>query len=248
MYFPPFFYGYSHPITHAVIICVIGLLFVLIHRYRIGLGIVALGVFWVTSCAMPVFVDHLQRGLEGSYAFRPASTYPAEDAIVVLGGDIPSHGNGDWNDDIDLTATTRAGFGYLLFEAKRAPLILLSAGEGGALHMARMLEQQGVPSAAILIEDRSTTTYENAHYSAAILRHKGIQHVLLVTSASHMPRAFASFRKQGLDVLPAPAGSSWRDSLRNIHQWRPQRTELWRCSHILHEYIGLWIYELRGQA
>ncbi|OOG37784.1 hypothetical protein B0E51_15815 [Rhodanobacter sp. C05] len=249
MYFPPFFYGYSHPITHAVVICLIGLIFVLTRHRRIGLGIVTLGALWVTFCAMPVFVDHLQRGLEDQYAIKPASTYPNEGAIVVLGGDIPPHENSDWNDDTNITAATRAGFGYLLFRAQRAPLVLLSAGDGGAQDMARMLEQQGVPSTALLIEDRSKTTYENALYSAAILRHQGIQRILLVTSALHMPRAVASFRKQGMDVVPAPAFSSQLNSpFRDNHRWRPQRAELWRCSHILHEYLGLWIYKLRGLA
>lgn len=249
MYLPPILYGYSHPITQTVILCLIGLLFVLMRRYRIGLSMVTLGILWVTFCAIPVFVDRLQHGLEDQYAIRPALAYPMVDAIVVLGGDISPHGNIDWNDDTDTTAATRAGFGYLLFKAGRAPLILLSAGEDGALHMARMLEQQGVPPTALLVESRSVTTYENALYSAAILRHEGIRRILLVTSAIHMPRATASFRKQGLDVVPAPVfDSSQNNPYRNNHRWWPQRAELWRCSHILHEYIGLWIYKLRGQA
>src|SRR5690606_16011887 len=97
-----------------------------------------------------------------------------------------------------------------LYKAGRAPLIVLSGAalEGKlseAQMMANALKQQDIPASAMLLESRSFTTYENALYTADELRHRNIQQVLLVTSALHMPRAMAVFRKQGISAIASPS-------------------------------------------
>jgi transposase len=52
-------------------------------------------------------------------------------------------------------------------------------------------------------EDRSTTTYQNALYSAEMLRRAGIPTALVVTNCWHMARALWSFRAVGYGLLPA---------------------------------------------
>lgn len=236
----------SHPITQAWLLGAIALLCIVLRRYRLGLGIAALAPLWLLLCATPAFAHGLQRCLQGQYATQPAVDYPRADAIVVLGGEALADEKDSWLDESgDAIANSRVGFGYLLFRASRAPLVVLS-GENDAKRMAAMLERQGVPSSAVRLETSSHTTYENARNSAAILRGDGAHTVLLVTSPEHMPRAAASFEKQGLHVIPAPAllppvrepGS----------EWEPRRAVLWDASHTLHEYIGLWVYRLRGWA
>lgn len=71
--------------------------------------------------------------------------------------------------------------------------------------MAVFLQDLGVPSQAIALEELSRNTRENAAFTAGLLRARGIDHVLLVTSALHMSRALALFAAQGLQVMPAPA-------------------------------------------
>src|SRR5205085_6891262 len=67
-----------------------------------------------------------------------------------------------------------------------------------------VLEEWGVPESAILVETRSKNTAENGAFSRDVLATRGIQRVLLVTSAYHMPRAVAAFRRAGLQVSPSP--------------------------------------------
>ena len=86
--------------------------------------------------------------------------------------------------------------------AGRAPKVLLSGGalEGDvseARGMAHAIRQQGVPETALILENSSRTTYENAAMTEDQLKARGIGKILLVTSALHMPRAMAAFAKQG---------------------------------------------------
>src|SRR5260370_7247985 len=67
-----------------------------------------------------------------------------------------------------------------------------------------VLEDWGVPESAILVETRSKNTAENGSFSRDLLASRGIHRALLVTSAYHMPRAVAAFRKAGLEVTPPP--------------------------------------------
>lgn len=233
----------SHPITQAWLIAGIALLCGLLRRYRLALGVAAVAPLWLLLCATPAFTQGLQRWLEGRYDARPAAAYPLADAIVVLGGEkLPAGASAAQDSEAD--AGTRVGFGYLLYRAHRAPIIYLS-GEGDATPMAAVLERQGVSTSVLRLETGSRTTYENARNTAALLRSEGRHTILLVTSAAHMPRAAASFEKQGLRVIPAPALPPPSQAL---DPWQPRRAMLWDASHALHEYIGLWVYRWRGWA
>lgn len=96
-----------------------------------------------------------------------------------------------------------------LFEEGKVKNILISGAEfsrdGELSATDRSLKQIfllcGVPSSAILVEDKSRNTYENAVFSAKIIRQK-FPHAkcLLITSAFHLRRARACFEKAGIDV------------------------------------------------
>ena len=65
--------------------------------------------------------------------------------------------------------------------------------------MARYLLSQGIPESDIILEDASTTTYENLEFSKHILdRLEGRKYTALVTSNYHVYRALRYCRKVGL--------------------------------------------------
>ena len=113
--------------------------------------------------------------------------------------------------------------------------------------MASALERDGVPANAIVKEDHSLTTHQNALYTARILHERGIRQFLLVTSALHMPRAMASFQKQGLD--PIAAGSPPQIVVPDepdFSFWLPDLQTLNASRSIVKEYLGMLVYWIRG--
>ena len=110
--------------------------------------------------------------------------------------------------------------------------------------MAELLQQLGVPAAAILQETRSRTTRENRDFSLPILQANGIRRILLVTSALHMPRALALFRATALDVIPAPTDFEIHTP-DNTHplRWLPDAQALADGSRAFKEYLGRWVDE-----
>jgi len=100
--------------------------------------------------------------------------------------------------------------------------------------LAELLVAREVPEAAIARERLSLDTWDNARFAAAMLRRRGLDAVLVVTCAWHLPRAEMLFRATGLDVEgfgveppdPTPrqraywkvreAVTSWKDARRRM--------------------------------
>jgi uncharacterized SAM-binding protein YcdF (DUF218 family) len=113
--------------------------------------------------------------------------------------------------------------------------------------MCQLLQEWGVPSDAILLEDRSRNTRQNALFSYQILQARSIRHILLVTSATHMPRATAVFRKVGFEVTPAPADFQTGWSVPgNSSDWLPQAKFFAYSELAIREWTGILVYRMRG--
>ena len=93
-------------------------------------------------------------------------------------------------------------------------------------------------------EDRSRTTYQNARYSAAILRRAGVPAALVVTNPWHMARALWSFHAVGYPVAAAPTPDG-RSLPRTPAVLLPQIPALLDSYYALHELIGLGWYICR---
>jgi cyclophilin family peptidyl-prolyl cis-trans isomerase len=89
------------------------------------------------------------------------------------------------------------------------------------------LVRAGVPAETIVRERCSLSTRENARFTAALLRRRGMRRVIVVTCDWHLPRALAAFRRAGLEVEGAPAPSlaiPWR---RRVVRWGRERMLAW---------------------
>ncbi len=100
-----------------------------------------------------------------------------------------------------------------------------------------------------MLEPRSLSTAQNAAFTRDLLMPQPGQRWLLVTSASHMPRAVGSFRRAGFPVIPYPVGyttSGLPDDYWTIRF--DASTSLVRADVALHEWLGLIAYWLTGRT
>ena len=192
----------------------------------------------------------------------PLEAYPALEerqlsqngagAILLLGGGRYSDAPEYQGDTVGTLLLVRTRYAAWLARRTGLPVIasggsVLTDGPGEAELARRVLEQEfGVR--VLATEANSRTTWENAQLSAALLRRLGIDRVLLVTHAVHMPRAVAVMHNAGVDVVPAPTAFIHKRDDMGVEEWAdllPSAYALWQSRYALHEHLGgLW-YRVR---
>ena len=101
---------------------------------------------------------------------------------------------------------------------KNPCFIVVTGGQGGNEPepegdvMRRVLIAAGVPEMHVISETLAADTQENIRFSWELLKEKGCQKPLIVTSDYHLPRAMAIARDNGLD--PLGAGSPCKPGLK----------------------------------
>ena len=95
-------------------------------------------------------------------------------------------------------------------------------------------------------ESESRNTRENGQQTHALLHQRGIQHILLVTSASHMRRASAVFVAQGFAVTAVATDHQTPLRVGPVPSWLPTVERLGRSTRAIHEWVGYWVYDRLG--
>jgi uncharacterized SAM-binding protein YcdF (DUF218 family) len=199
----------------------------------------------------PPFDWLMSRPLEAGF---PESRFPAGsvEAIVVLSGGVLGRDYGRSYRLPKFDTYQRCEYAAWLFHYWHSVPVLVSGGPGAgriaaSTEMRGLLLRAGVPDEMIWAEDRSSSTYENAVFSAQTLRSRGVSRIALVVDARSMLRAAACFRKQGITVVPAASefrdvdlGSGWQ-------VWLPKVDSIVQNELTLHESLGLVWYWLRGR-
>jgi len=171
------------------------------------------------------------------------------EAIVVLGGGRLYNAPEDAGRDQPSSATLiRLRHGARLHRLTGLPVLVSggapdTTGESEAALMARVMRDDfGVP--VRWLEQTSDNTAENARHAAQQLSQAGIQRILLVTDAIHMPRAKRAFASAGFDVVVAPTRFLGRRPM-DIASLIPKASELENSSYAIHEWIGMIWYRIR---
>jgi uncharacterized SAM-binding protein YcdF (DUF218 family) len=218
-------------------------------RVLAGLG---LGILLIFSLE-PVS-NALMRSLEDPplRTYRPEITY---DVVILLGGLVEDRVEATWgqrafNEDGERLLET-----YDLLRLAKARNAIVSGGAASPSRMqvveARALADQlvawGIDPERLVVEDHARNTYENAVDSSAIVRARDWKTVLVVTSAFHMPRAYACFREVGLDVDTLPVDfRSYKSPYSG--ELVPRAEHLAHSTGALREWFGRGIYRLRGYS
>lgn len=148
------------------------------------------------------------------------------------------------------TTTVRLVHAVRMYKQSRAKYLVCSGRDqsrvSGAELMAQMAESLGVPGHKIRLEAKSRNTYEHAVELSKMFPDKDVR-LGLVTSAWHMKRSEAQFRKYFKNVQPLPAGFLYASPAGTAAvRFIPQSQYLLRNTLIFREYAGQFWYGLKS--
>jgi uncharacterized SAM-binding protein YcdF (DUF218 family) len=193
-----------------------------------------LGALWLL--ATPLLADELTRIAQRCPPLDLNRPLQAQ-AIVILGGGSPTERAPEYGGDPAPRAELLERVTYGAYLAHRTALPVLVTGTAlETLAMRASLERDfGVTTR--WVEDRSRDTFQNAQFSAQLLRAAGVARILLVTDADHEWRALQEFAAAGLTVLPAPVGLYGRHR-HGLAYYVPNPQALQDSTHALYELLG----------
>lgn len=235
------------PLGLVLLLGLVGLL-----RRKRWLVLAALVLLYVSS--MPVLGRALVRGLETRFSPLAPDNVEHVDAIVPLGGIFGPPAGGGLVPNLG-EANERLEAGILLWERKKADWLVFTGGrlpwsrhrdlEGEASK--RVAVARGVPSDHVLVTSEVGNTVDEARTVRDLMRVRGWQSIILVTSAWHMPRAARLFHKAGIRFVPFPVDYQIDpDERLTLMDFLPNAQGLEKTERALREWLGIAFYALRS--
>lgn len=237
-----------------ILLVLLGLWALRRHRLAWGRSLIGLGLVSLWLMATPQGAAWLLQGLERYPAIAEPARLRAEgwQAIVVIGGGrdhaAPEYGR---RDVPNYWTASRLRYAAHLYRQTGLP-VAVSGGRrpGDQAPEAQLMHYSLVHDHVAnvhWVEQDSATTWENAAATRALLAPLGVERVVLVTQAAHMPRAKAAFEHAGFTVKPAPLDFE-TDAARLplLLRFAPRAERLMASAQACHEYAGLVWYRLRA--
>lgn len=244
-----------YPVGLSVTLLAVGIVLFARRHNRSG-AMFAVAALACTLLFSSTFVARaLMRGLESQYEQK--TDYPPVSAIVLLTGSpqpaVPPRHYVEVGPAADRTLHA-----VRLLKQGKAPVLVITGtcascigkrtDTEASLTKQLIMELCSVKDSQIVLEEQARTTREHGTYCKKLFEDRHwAKSVILVTSAYHMPRSVAIFKKQGFTVFPAPTDFHFDNILiKNIYDFFPTSTALDLSTTALHEYYGLIGYFLFG--
>jgi uncharacterized SAM-binding protein YcdF (DUF218 family) len=243
---------FLYPIGLTLSLALISGLCSLFSLRRLALSSVgaAITILWV--CSTPVFANWAIASLERQYPPRTMAETPEADVAIVLGGalgePLPPRVEANLSG-----AASRVLHASRLYRAGKVKRILVSAGnvpwskatKPEAELIKELLMEWGVASEAIQMATTSRNTFENALEIERMWKLREFKSALLVTSATHMPRAMAVFRRAHLPVTASTTDVLAVDGDQaDLLKWLPDALSMTTIA--AKEWMGFLTYKFRG--
>jgi uncharacterized SAM-binding protein YcdF (DUF218 family) len=175
-------------------------------------------------------------------------------AIVILSGYLrPSDELRPWH-ELGKDSIYRCVLGAELYHQGEPCLVVVTGGivtpydsTPVADAMVEFLVKLGINRDHIMIENESTSTYENARNVAKLLEPRGIGRVLLVTHATHLLRSEMCFRKQGIEIVPRGAYYRATRFRGSVLDFLPSASSAGAIDDVIHEWLGIAWYWVKGR-
>jgi uncharacterized SAM-binding protein YcdF (DUF218 family) len=234
------------PPTSLVVLTLVGLV-LLKSRPRFAVGLMAVSQAALLACATPAVAGALARTLEPPplkvEALRRAQ------AIVILAGGLNRSAIEWGGETVNDFTLQRVRYGAHLARLSGLPVYVTGgvpaeARNSEANLMAEVLARDyGIRPK--WIDNAAETTRGNALMAARDLKPHGIERVVLVTTAIHMPRSQRAFEAAGLTVIPAPTDYTAQRPFTPA-QLVPGVGALHVAHYALREWISIGWYRLQG--
>jgi uncharacterized SAM-binding protein YcdF (DUF218 family) len=189
------------------------------------------------------------QGAAGEGAAAANSTEPVQ-WIVILGGGHTCDPKIPVISRLSEASLVRLAEGIRLYRENTGSKLLVSGGGifqscTDARSMAEAAVLLGVPVGDVVLENKSRDTEEEALLIKEMLDG---ERFLLVTSAAHMPRSMALFRKQGMEPIPAPVGQMVADDGGlSPGEFFPGPDGLKRSTVLFYEWLGIAWAKMRAR-
>lgn len=236
------------PLTQLLGLVLAILLWRRLPRLARTLAVISTLSLWLL--ATPRINAWLVAGLEQQYPLLTPTELAASEAqaIVVISAGLDP--NGTEFGRPSASEHTLLRLRYAAFAQRQTGLPLLVSGgrvlTESPLTLAEIMAAELVTAYQVPVrwlEGRSLNTAQNAQFSADILHRAGIDHIVLITEAFHMPRAVMAFEQAGFDVTAAPT-APLNTTESAILNWVPTAIALNQSALALHEYLGWLVYRL----
>lgn len=219
----------------------------------IGILIFILPAYGVGSNAL---LRHLERGYAPNSLHKQLKDFISNENIqtklvVVLGGGHLYDPEVPITSQINYYSLVRLIEGIRIYRKIPGSKLLLSGGRGfgdaipDSLIMANLAREIGIDANDIIVETNSRDTEDQADLIKPIVNNDPF---ILVTSASHMPRSMALFKRLGMNPIPAPTGHQVkRCQGLSPGSFFPGAAGIVRLEGAFYEYMGIAWLRLRGK-
>ena len=235
------------PPTSLILLAFAGLWLARRHP-KSGHTMAVLSLAALLALSLPPVADVLNRGLEPASPISEGGLKRAQ-AIVVLGGGTyygaPEYGG----DTVGVATLERARYAAYLQKRSHLPILVTGGSPyGGRAEGESMKEalERDFGARVTWVESTSNDTAENAVRSAAILKAAHVSRIALISHAWHLKRAAELFRRQGLEVIPAPTRFLTHAPSR-LARVLPSAGALAQSAEALHEWLGILVGRLAAR-
>jgi uncharacterized SAM-binding protein YcdF (DUF218 family) len=235
---------FVEPFGMVLTLFLIGLFFLFTRKNNVSKFFLSLALGIMVIYSYPPFANYLVQNLENKY---PKYDYKKSiKHIHVLGGGHNVDPEQPLSSQIGEASIKRDLEGILIYKKTEGSKIIFTGYEGvtdtaTAVMNARLAKALGVKEADLIVNGLPRDTKEEAEFAKSIV---GDEPFILVTSATHMPRAMILFESLGLNPIPAPT-NYYKNESKSYFQ-APRLDSFLKSKIAMHEYIGILWNKIRG--
>jgi len=227
------------PPAGLVLLGLIGLW--LSRRHRVlGMTLAWISLVCLWLCSLPLVAGALQRLAEPLPPLDLSQPVKAQAVVILAGGSVrfaPEYAGPVAGAD------TLERLMYGAYVARRTSLPVLVSGSSDEAEAMRVTLSRNFGITARWVENRSGDTFENARFSARLLRADHIDNIILVTTATHEWRSVQEFTGAGLRVTAAPVATAAPAKLQ-FGDFVPSPNALVHSHQAVYELVGERVRQL----